>query len=152
MLVLVISMKKFIFIIIFLAVIKLCDIEFMTKDLNVANIVSDFASNLYEYDSQVAKEEIDVIDYSFDDEGVWITPVKNEVVLPIRGIITFIGKDYIDIQSSSFTYRIYDVDTTYYLYQFYKEGSILGTSQMYYVQTDDFSSIVSHLVINYEAV
>lgn len=145
-------MKKYIFIILLLGVVKLCNIDFLTKDLNIANLVSQFASNLYEYDNPVSQQGINVINYDIDDNGVWIIPTKNEVILPISGIIGETGANYIDIQTSCSTYRIYGVDSKYYLYQYYKEGSILGQSSMYYIQTEDIASIVSYLTISYETV
>lgn len=145
-------MKKYIFVILLLAVVKLCNIEFVTKDIHITGLISGFASNLYAYDDPVSTEAIEVLDYYIDEEGIWITPIKNEVALPFSGIVSEIGGEYVDIQAASSTYRIYGVKPSYFLYQYYKKGSILGVSDMYYIQTADYASVVSYLVINYEAI
>lgn len=145
-------MKKYIGLCIALIIIKLCNISFLTKSLNISRMVSEFASNLYTYDEGVATNDVEVIDYVLMEKDIYITPMNQEVVLPISGIVSDVGSNYIEIQTNNASYKIYDIKPKFLLYQYYKKGMILGESKQCRIETYDFQAIVSHLVIRYEAI
>lgn len=145
-------MKKYIILIFCLVCIKLFNITFITNEINLYGGISTFASNLYLDDEAVSEENIEVIDYEIKDDSLYVTPVNKEVVLPISGIINNITDEYIEIQSASNSYKIYNVDSKYRMYQYYKKNTILGYSDEYYIVSLNYQSIVSHFIFNYEEV
>lgn len=145
-------MKKYIFSILLVGIIKLFDISFFTNDINICKYLSGFASNIYSYDNTVASEKIYVYDYIINEDSITISSLKNEVILPINGIVSEVGKDYIEIQASNDIYTIYNIDPSYRLYQYYKSQMVLGKASKYIVKCKNISTISAHLVIDYEQV
>ncbi len=145
-------MKKYLALIVMLAVIELCGLTFFTEELNICQFVSGFASNLYAVDESVAATDIEVIEYELKNNRLYVTPVNQEVILPVSGIISEVGDDFIEVQASNCVYRVFGIHPSYRLYQYYKKGMILGHSKKYYVEAINYNAIVSHLVINYESI
>lgn len=135
-----------------MAAIKFFNLSFFTKEWNLCKMVSGFASNLYTYDESVAAEDIAVLDYQLQDTKLSVIPLNREVILPVSGIVSAVGKDYIEIQSTSATYRIYHITASYRLYQYYKKGMILGKSEQYAVVSEHIEHIACRLVIQHESV
>lgn len=145
-------MKKYLTLIVLLAAVKLFNLSFFTEELNICQFMSGFASNLYAYDESVAAMDIEVIEYEIKNERLYVTPVNQEVILPVSGIISEVGDSYIEVQSSNCVYRVFGLKPSYRLYQYYQKGMILGYSQKYYIEAISYNAIVSHLVINYESI
>lgn len=135
-----------------MAAIKLFNLSFFTEEINLCGIVSGFASNLYTYDESVAAEDIAVIDYRLEGNELSVIPMNQEVILPVSGIVSGMGKDYIEIQSTEATYRIYHITASYRLYQYYKKGMILGKSGQYVAVSEHIEQIARRLVIQHESV
>ncbi len=145
-------LKKYAFVLLGVLFIKLFHISFFTDEINLCGFMSRFAMNLYTYDATVGVEDIEVIDYRIEEERLYIEPLRQEVILPISGIVSDVTNDYIEIQSSNQVYQVYHIKPDYRLYQYYNCGMILGHSDGYYVKCVEYNAIVSHLVIQYESV
>lgn len=146
-------MKKYILLILGLFFIKQHDINFITKEINICSIVSAFASNLYINNSFVSSKNIEVIDYSIiDNNNLCVIPINSDVILPINGIITKICNNCITIESNTGVYTIYDVKSSYKLYQYYNAFSILGESSKYVINSNNIANIVSAYILNYEVI
>lgn len=145
-------MKKYLFLLLCLGIIKILNLNFFTNEINVCSIISRFAGNLYKDDIKVSSEKIEVIDYIINDDNLIVIPAGDKVILPLSGIITDINNNSIKIESHDSIYYIYNVRCDYKLYQYYKAGKILGSSSEYIINSKDISSLVSSYILNYEAV
>lgn len=145
-------MKKYIFLLICLGLIKLNNISFFTQDINVCNIVSNIAKNLYDDSTLVSNEKIGVIDFALENNSLMVEPLGDDVILPISGIITKVYKNYITITDSNNEYDVYNIKCDYKLYQYYKSGSILGSSNKYVIIGNNLKEIATGYILNYEAI
>lgn len=132
--------------------VKIFNLNFLTEEINMCKMISLFASNLYYEDNLVSTEDIEVLNFEIKEEVIEIIPTNNNVILPISGIISCVKKDYIIIESSTNIYKIYDIESNYNLYQYYKKGNVLGHSDKYIIITNDIQSIVEHFILNHEEV
>lgn len=138
-----------------LGIIKFTNINpnIINDDYDELQLVSYIAGNLFDNELKVSNEKINVIDYKIIDNSLYIYPINNNVSLPFNGIITKKSNNHIRISNHNDTYNIYLDKSNYYLYQYYNQGLSLGRCSNYFiVRCDDYTSITSHLIHNYEKV
>lgn len=145
-------MKKYLFLILCLGVIKIVNLSFFTKEINICSIVSGFAGNLYLNEITVGSTDIEVIDYSLSDDNLTVIPANSKAILPISGIITDINNNFIKIEGTNSIYYVYNVKSNYRLYQYYNAGDVLGSSEEFIISSDNIIDIVSGYILNYEAI
>ena len=145
-------MRKYIYLIFSLIICSVLNIDFIYDEINIHNYIYLFARNLYNYEIAVSSENIEVIDFYIYNEQLIIKPMSNKVVLPISGLITDLGENYIIIQNNEGTYRLDNIESNYFLYQYYNNYQILGSSEFLIITCDNYSPILDNLVIVYDQI
>ena len=144
---------KYILVIIALFTLKYMDYAgVLVQEIKPFYISNIMASNLYYDTVKVSNEKIDVIDYYVYEDLLFITPIKNNVMLPISGMIYKVKKDYISIEANGSIYEIYNIKSNYLLYQYYQAGSILGKSDEVIIKSSEYDNIINNIMINNEMV
>lgn len=123
------------------------------KEINIYKYLSFISDNLYNDIQSVSSTKVEVVDYEIKDDKLYIETINNEVRLSISGMITEVNCNYIVIQNNSNYYKIYNINNLkFHLYQHYKNNLILGYSDNIIIEANDYNTIVSGLIINYEKI
>ncbi len=144
-------MKKYI-ILAFIFIFCLFNNKLVFKEIPICKISEVLAGNLYDEYSRVSDNKIEVLDYYIYEDYIKIIPIKNECRLPLNGIITKSIANEIEIEASEYKYVIKNIDSNYYLYQYYNANNILGYSNEFYIYGDKCKEIIGSLIINYEEI
>ena len=129
------------------------ELSFLLKEINIISFYSIMASNLYNDDTNVMNENIEVLDFYLYDSYLYVKPINKEILLPVNGLVTKINHDSLVLSTNVGNYKIYTAEKSVFLYQYYKSYTKLGNVSDYYVISgDNLSSIVSKLMIVYEKV
>ena len=129
------------------------ELSFLLKEINIISFYSIMASNLYNDDTNVMNENIELLDFYLYDSYLYVKPINKEILLPVNGLVTKINHDSLVLSTNVGNYKIYTAEKSVFLYQYYKSYTKLGNVSDYYVISgDNLSSIVSKLMIVYEKV
>lgn len=145
---------KYLVVLLILSIMKITDYSgILTDEINIYSISNGVAGSIYDSSISVSLSKIEVIDYYFKEKNMYIEPTKNEIRLPFDAIVISKNSEYIELENSKGRYKIYNAEKIKYnLYQYYYKNTILGYSDLYIISTNDYSSIVSGLIISYETI
>ncbi|MGM9970278.1 MAG: hypothetical protein ACI35S_07775 [Anaeroplasma sp.] len=141
-------------VIVLLSILKINNYDgLLYKEIDIYDISSIVGSNLYEEAKAVAAIPVDVLDYELKEEGLYIKTINNRIILPFDGVVTTFKNNFIELDTNYGIISIYgDIKCNYRLYQYYYHNTILGSGKEFTLVSDNYSSIVSNLRINYETV
>ncbi|MBQ9124485.1 MAG: hypothetical protein IJY14_02220 [Acholeplasmatales bacterium] len=123
------------------------------KEINIYKYLSFISSNLYDDIQSVSSTKVEVFDYEIKNNNLYIETINNEVRLPINGMVTEVKDNYIIIHNHNNYYKINNINNLkFHLYQHYKNNLILGYSDNIIIEANDYNTIVSGLIINYEKI
>lgn len=126
--------------------------SFMFDEINVVRVVSRVSSNLYDEYTSVGQTDISVLNYYIKNDIIYITPINNEVILPVNGIISKINKNGVYIETTDGVLCISNINNlNYRLYQYYDAYSILGSAEEFTISLD-IDLVSSEYIIDYEKV
>lgn len=126
--------------------------SFMFDEINVVRVVSRVSSNLYDEYTSVGQTDISVLNYYIKNDIIYISPINNEVILPVNGIISKINKNGVYIETTDGVLCISNINNlNYRLYQYYDAYSILGSAEEFTISLD-IDLVSSEYIIDYEKV
>ena len=121
----------------------------LVKEININFINSIINPSLYDEDSTVSSNIIQVKKIVVDDNKLYIENI-GDLYFPISGLITAKGRDYIKIETENSSYYISGITSYYNLYQYYIVNTPIGKGENIIIEGDRLDNIINKYEENIE--